>query len=180
MAKKGKVTKGAKAQKGLELKRERTAKGVMSVVGSRDVFDENGKLIRPSAKFVADGDGGIDVILKKTAKESQEPLQPVPEKYQKLMDVEFCKVQAVRKTLCGIVDDLEKIPGVYMKPYDGYMSVGYASGSLKRHLLTVNPLRKSFSVQVEKTTKGWTREKVLEKVHKLIDELKLPTRLTND
>ena len=171
MAKKGKATKGAKAPTaGVELKRGGTTKGVVSVVGGRNVFDENGKL-RPSAKFVADGKGGVEVILKKNEK----PLRPVDDKYQKLMDIEFCKVQAVRDTLIAVTDELEKIEGVYLKNYDGYMSVGYENGNSKRHLLTVNPLKNGWSVQVDKTTKGWTVEKVVAKVHELIQQFKTET-----
>ena len=173
MVKKGKMTKGAKAPTaGVELKRGRTTKGVVSVVGGRNVFDENGKL-RPPAKFVADGDGGIDVILKKN--EAQEHLRPVDAKYQKLMDVEFCKVQSVRDTLIKVTDELEKIPGVYLKNYDGYMSVGFAEGNTKRHLITINPLKRGWRVQVDRTTKGWTVEKVVAKVHELIKQFKTET-----
>ena len=160
-------------QKVESVRRERTKAGTLKMKGGKGVFDESGKLKIPDRKKTVEEQ--MKVV------ESQVPLVPIRPEIQKVIDIEYCKVQNVREELVNIYNDLTAINGVVLNNSSGDTTVTYVQGNQKRWLMAIIPLKSTFSVMLENgiTTRGWTREKVLAKVHELIDALKLPANPVN-
>jgi hypothetical protein len=83
------------------------------------------------------------------------------------MQIEYTKDQKVREELMGLCVDLTRIPNLQLRIASGDTVVNYN----KKRLLTIVPLRNTFSVMEENgiTTKGWRKESMVKKVNELID-----------
>lgn len=188
------------------VRRERTKAGTMKVKRGKGVFDENGKLKIPSQKKSAKEQleelekknpaktREINKLIKeienrktnelekqKKVEEPQKPLRAVPDEFKSLMQIEYTKVQSVREELIRLCIELIKTPGIKIHDASGETPVTYIQGNIKRRLMTIVPLKNTFSVMLNNgiTTRGWTRETVLAKVHELIDALQLPEPSVN-
>lgn len=106
--------------------------------------------------------------LAESYKQEKAKLPQVPEKYQKVCNLQYVRDDEARAELMKLIDELVLIEGLVLEKTGGHdLSVRYKG----RQLVKICPLSKAWSASIQGSNiQRYTVEQVLEKVRQVVSE----------